>query len=519
MEYKPTPITIQFKTVSPIFVGSGEEVTPLSFIQKRNMVNILNEDIFFQNVSDKAREIYLDWIDPILDNPRGKYDTRLSFGSFVQDKLKVDPFAFVKKLDCIRYSVRVSSDVPLNKGFKAIIKNPQDQPYLPGTEIKGALRTAILFAMLHDENKYNQFKELFIEAKPKIQSLIVEYNRLKGERFLNRRELSKVRNQIKNQLKQIENALEEKLLRGKKNDAKYDLLRFLRVSDSEPMTIDALQLEYSKSLGTKRPTDTIIESLHLPDHQVGEFRLEIIDNQSELFRELGLLNSVSIDALMKACYKHAAAILAIEAEYFKGYATLSKYVAELTKLNTPQTPLLRLGGGQGQLSITIVSWFCARDPELYEFYRQAVSAARGWDNTIPNNFPKTRRVIYRNNQPVELLGWIQLIPPEEIQKRVDSELKFEFKPTHVSASVPLSTPPAQTTPIPPKSGSIRQKGRVKWFNSTKNFGFIAPDDGGADVFVGGFQVEGPPLREGERVSFTIGQGKKGPQAQNVKREK
>jgi CspA family cold shock protein len=57
---------------------------------------------------------------------------------------------------------------------------------------------------------------------------------------------------------------------------------------------------------------------------------------------------------------------------------------------------------------------------------------------------------------------------------------------------------------------------VKFFNRTKSFGFITPDEGGNDVFVHGTQVLGS-IADGDAVEYEIGEGKKGPEAKNVKR--
>ena len=68
-----------------------------------------------------------------------------------------------------------------------------------------------------------------------------------------------------------------------------------------------------------------------------------------------------------------------------------------------------------------------------------------------------------------------------------------------------------------KGGAIMTNGVVKWFNEKKGFGFIEQDDG-PDVFVHHTGISGSgfkSLREGDRVTFDIQQGPKGPSAVNV----
>jgi CspA family cold shock protein len=67
--------------------------------------------------------------------------------------------------------------------------------------------------------------------------------------------------------------------------------------------------------------------------------------------------------------------------------------------------------------------------------------------------------------------------------------------------------------------SEHETGTVKWFDDRKGYGFIERDNGD-DIFVHHSQIEGTGFRtlhEGDRVEFVVGQGRKGPAAQNVRK--
>lgn len=66
---------------------------------------------------------------------------------------------------------------------------------------------------------------------------------------------------------------------------------------------------------------------------------------------------------------------------------------------------------------------------------------------------------------------------------------------------------------------IMSKGTVKWFNAEKGYGFIAPEDGGKDLFVHHSEIQSgggyATLSDGQEVEYEVGEGQKGPCANKV----
>jgi CspA family cold shock protein len=76
-----------------------------------------------------------------------------------------------------------------------------------------------------------------------------------------------------------------------------------------------------------------------------------------------------------------------------------------------------------------------------------------------------------------------------------------------------------TVTCAPTEGDNMATGTVKWFNSEKGYGFIAPDDGGEDLFAHFSEISGSGYRsldENQKVEFEVTQGQKGLQAANIR---
>jgi CRISPR-associated protein Csm5 len=409
--------TLRLETVTPVFVGSGEVLKPLSYVRDGDLLYVVREDRLFSSLSEEEHERYLNWIEPLLrrladldehisqvrrdvqrrrslQRQRREIESGLSLQRFLTEQLRVNPLRFLEEKGCIAYGVRCRTQ-PGRDGFRLHLKDPSFRPYLPGTEIKGALRTSLLFTLVLEPENYAGF-----------QAQLEKFRRFSQGGASPKEK----RSRLARLAPQLEAELLRGHLRGKpKNDAKFDFLRLIHVSDSAPLAPDDLCVELTQMWGTRRYTKTWVETIATGKET--HFQLSLGDAEI-LAKALGLerlRDWLALPSLLEAVYQRSQEILAEEEAHFAGEPAIKTHIQTLQEQNTPEAPLLRLGQGQGFLSITVGLPVKQRDPRLFdEAIREGVSFARRF-RTQPRHFPKTRRVITdRNGHPRTLLGWVKL---------------------------------------------------------------------------------------------------------------
>lgn len=411
-----TSIWMQAEVKTPVFIWDGDSVPPLSCVVEGSVLHVVDSRRFFGALTPQEQQAYLSWIDPILrrldeldsqiqraregderalKQQRRQEEARLSLRYFLEQRLRTNPVAFIKERRCVAYSLRCQAQ-PGTGGFRTFIKEAGYRPYVPGTELKGALRTALLLYLVDQQGGYGRlrrellkFREIFSSASERERRACLSH------------------------LSEIALQLEGRLLRGSRNDAQYDLLKLIQVSDGELLTPDSLCLYALESAGTTRPTRTFAEGLR--EGTTFSFRLAIasIEEIQWALQELGLVQKardhLTPGDLLEAIHHRSACLLEEDKKYFQDLPYMVKRIEQLAGENRPHAPLLRLGTGQGFLSVTVDLPVRQQDPQLYdEAIRAGVSWKRRW-RTKKGNFPSTRRVVTDGKgNPLTLPGYIQL---------------------------------------------------------------------------------------------------------------
>jgi CRISPR-associated protein Csm5 len=148
-------IRLRLTTLSPLTIGNGMEYSPYrDYVVKNGQILMINNKAVEQKmiVNDKFMNEYIEGVANMEGN-RSKFDLKW----FLENNLQFNINEIIT-LSIPLISRKPSSKLPI----RATIKTPREQPYIPGSGIKGALKTALLYDWLNKEEKGKQWLNTFL---------------------------------------------------------------------------------------------------------------------------------------------------------------------------------------------------------------------------------------------------------------------------------------------------------------------------------------------------------------------
>ena len=280
-----------------------------------------------------------------------------------------------------------------------------NKPYIPGTEVKGAIRTAIAFNLLKIEEHWDFLSKELEKFRNRNKNDLQQIPGQKGKKT------NEIKRQLVSQMGKIEEELQTRLFRVKNNnDAKFDLLKLLSIGDTElkdPNTslfISNLTVE-----GISR-TFQLFQELckENTSFTCQGFRLE---NNTTIINKLGFSPEQmwvisDIKNILQCCCDFTNRLLQEEIDFFKriNKPEIVAKLQNIQKQNTPDSPVIRIGKNEGYLSLTMGLLVKDRDPMLYN----NVLCHATKNTSYTGNFPKTRRLVYVSNNELDTIGWVKL---------------------------------------------------------------------------------------------------------------
>jgi CRISPR-associated protein Csm5 len=346
------------------------------------------------------------------------------------------------------------------------IKDVHDRLYLPGSSLKGALRTVLAWGIYASQNR-----------KPDLS-------------------------QLKRSRSWAAQPLEQDLF-GR--DPNRDWLRALHMEDSQPLEPNSHPVlrtvrVYPTATGGSPGLNVDVEAVERGMVFHTAITVDTYGFQEQAAQKLGWQGKRQwIKRLPELTKEHARQRLLAEAEYFRAkggptgamrfYDGLINTWSELAENEL----LVQIGWGAGWESKTLGSGLLRTDDRAFERLLDQYRMTKERDRRLGDPFPKSRHLVLdRHDRLAEPLGWVR------IRLEGLEEISVEKPPQ-------LEEPTGQQT------------GRVARFFDQRGFGFIKPDAGGEDIFVHISDVPGQSvLHEGQRVAYDVEVGDKGPRAVNVR---
>ena len=369
----------QLKTITPVHIGTGERLSQIDGFYNNGRWNRIDVDAVLATIDESELNR--------LTIAMGQRDFQW------QRYRPMNQLSTAYTLPC----PEAPGETEIREAFKDVF----GQPMIPGSSIKGAIRTALLWGLIDEDKKAFNYSVSDLE-----------------EQLQRRPNRSWVGQPI------------ERYVLGK--DPNHDLMRVVQVSDTASLPINALEmglawtvtLNRAGELVQKREGDreykTFVEQLRA--EQTLDFSIKI---DKTLFgsrekAELGYSDrqeQVVCEALADVCNFVAKGLATDEAEFYDYYGLpeLANFYESLSnQIEGLQDGgfILPLGWGTGYRAKTVTELLTAEDKDLNmklrRRFRLGNSRSRG-DYYDPE-FPKTRRVLYDQQRPTSPLGWVQITP-------------------------------------------------------------------------------------------------------------
>lgn len=414
---------LQIKTLSPIHIGNGEKYNGLSYITNSGKILFYDSAKIAENITYKYSENFVQWVEQraseierLEKQKRNERDDqkrrninqllrdaekRLSLKEFIENLLR-DMAVKNNFNNNFLYFVEAKSQVYNNVDIDCFIKQ-NNKAYIPGTEIKGAIRTAVAYNLLQ-KNTYWEW------LKSELRKFTTLYgNKLKQISGQKGRWVNETKKELVNEMGKIEDKLQAILFRVKNNnDAKYDFLKLLHIGDTESKDPNScLFVSNLKVEGINRGFP-LFQELCKKD-QIFTCQGFKLDNNKTVLDKLGFNDeqkwAVSdVKNIFQCCYEFSNRLLNEELTYFNNNQIIKKKLQAIKELNKPDSPVIRIGKNEGYLSLTMGLLFKDKDQSLYD----NVLCHATKNTSYTGNFPKTRRVVNLGNGDVDTCGWVKL---------------------------------------------------------------------------------------------------------------
>jgi len=383
---------LQIKTLSPIHIGNGEKYNGLSYIEdiKSHQIFIIEFEKIKKILNQKEIESFMDWVLTEKDPSWFKFCKYKLNSPQLQNEFKKSA---LYRLD--NYSHEKLRDI------ECFIKQ-NNKLYLPGTEIKGAIRTAVTYYLLKKENYWNWLKEQLDEFDSAHKGDLKKIAGQKG------RWVNDIKKRLVNKMSEIEKKLQNQLfIAGKINDSKYDLFKFLHISDSElKEPYQCLFISSLKTLNINREFNIFQELCKNGQNFICDFKLE---NNPLILNKLGFNDEQKwvisdIKNIFQCCYEFSDRLLKEEINYTHYPKEVKNKLNQIKELNSKDSPIIRIGKNEGYLSVTVGLLVKDKDKNLYD---NVLSHATK-NTSYPGEFPKTRRIVNLLNGGYDTLGWAKM---------------------------------------------------------------------------------------------------------------